>query len=80
MAEYVTKQDIESLLSEQTKVILGAVDEQFEGVYEQFRKAYEQFGRIDGKLQAMDSHIGELEMRMDTFDEKLGVEILIQGR
>ena len=51
-------------MSEQTKVILGAMDERFQ-------KVDERSGRIEGKLQVMDGRIGDLEARMDIFDKKL---------
>lgn len=126
MAEQITKQEIEGLLSEQTKVILGAVDERFQKVDEQFQKVDERFQKVDerfqrmegvfdAKLQIMEQHMDEkyakedsvqqLSRTLDNFlkrltdreeeftllkadvaqikavlKEKLGVEILIQGR
>ena len=57
MAEQITKQEIEGLLLEQTKVVLDAVDARFQ--------------KMDEKLQGMDGHLNIIEQRMDEFDKKL---------
>lgn len=119
MAEQITKQEIEGLLSEQTKIILGAVDERFQKVDERFQKVDGRFKQMEGifdiKLRAMEERMDEkyakeesvrsLTTTLDNFlkrltdreeeftllkadvaqikmvlKEKLGVEILIQGR
>ena len=64
MAEQITKQEIETLLSEQTKVILGAVDARFQ-------KVDDRFGVLETKLEFMGNHVGNLERRMDIFDKKM---------
>ena len=105
MAEQITKQEIETLLSEQTKIILGAVDERLqkmEGRLDIKLQAMEQ--RMDGKY-AKEESVRNLTTTLDNFlkrltdheeeftllkadvaqikavlKEKLGVEILVQGR
>lgn len=102
MNDYVTKNEIEGLLSEQTKVILGAMDERFQKMD----------AHLDAKLDVMTQRMDDFDKKLDsittTLDkflkrmldneeeftllkadvaqikrvlkEKLGVEILIQGR
>lgn len=102
MAEYVTKTEIEGLLSQQTKVLLGAMDERF-GKMDT---------HLDMKLDVMTQRMDEFDKKLDrlttTLDkflkrltdheeeftllkadvaqikavlkEKLGVEILLQGK
>lgn len=71
MAEYVTKQDMETLLSQQTKVILGAVDERFQKVDEQFQKVDERFQKMDARFEGIERELYILRQRMDEFDKKL---------
>ena len=102
MADTITKKEMEGLFSEQTKVILGAMDERFQKMDM----------HLDTKLDAMTRRMDEFDKKLDrlttTLDkflkrltdheeeftllkadvaqikavlkEKLGVEILIQGR
>ncbi len=51
-------------MSEQTKVILGAVDARFQKVDERFEV-------METKLEVMSNRIGNLEQRMDEFDRKI---------
>ncbi|OGZ44448.1 MAG: hypothetical protein A3J55_04370 [Candidatus Ryanbacteria bacterium RIFCSPHIGHO2_02_FULL_45_17b] len=85
MTEQITKQEIEGLLSEQTKVILGAVDERFQKIDERFQKVDDRFQKIDERFQKVDERfqkaegisqvmsdrIGALEYRMDEFNKKI---------
>ena len=81
MADTLSKHDIEHLLSEQTKVILGAVDERLTLVDHQmdgkFGVLEQQF---DEKLTMMDHRMDEKLMLMEQrMDEKYAKESTLQN-
>lgn len=91
MAEYVTKQEIEELLSQQTKILLGAMSEHKAEVRQQMSEFDKKLDRLtttlDKFLKRLTDHEEEfILLKADVaqikavLKEKLGVEILIQGR
>ena len=64
----LTKKEMEGLLSEQTSVILNAVDEKF-NIFK--TEVNERFSKIDSRLDKIEDAIRELTLTLDEFMKRV---------
>ena len=66
--ELVTKKELEQLLTDQTGVILQAVDERFTA---QQKRIDQRFAAVDRRFDGVDDRFSAHELRMDKIEQKL---------